>query len=291
MKLDDLQNEKIAVFVDRKQFKQVIKECIRRGIELLVKPNEYVKSFDENKSELFSLSQKCLLHDTEDDYKYLEFRMVKFSDIDEFKTDEKPVSSSLFKIVETRNVCEVIAKVGDIYTKDELLKGWNNTLKNWDYSLEQLNDLLEYFGFKFEEITPDETSISNDENYASSHKKEDNMYYKKEDLKLFDVVELRNGWLMLVIEHDEEMFFSGLDKPEHCGLNYYDSLLKDYYDRDLEPIKIYRPTGSYSLRNLIVNKSLEDYKLIWKEDITKEITMQEIADKFGVDVKDLKIKK
>lgn len=118
--------------------------------------------------------------------------------------------------------------------------------------------------------------------------------FKKEDLRIFDVVEWRNGDLMLLISHEGEFLFSGVNASEYEPLESYDKSLlpidnKGFDLSKFEVVKVYRPKYEFSLRDLLCRKDISGYELLWKEPQKLSVTIDEIADKFGVKVENLEI--
>ena len=116
---------------------------------------------------------------------------------------------------------------------------------------------------------------------------EDFMEFTKDDLKIGYVVEFRNGDFRMVMECQEERVFTS---------NYGFMRFNDYMDN----LSSFGLTKTYDImkvwgfarsryKTLIIDTC--DRELLYERKEPKELTMQEIADKFGVDVKDLKIKK
>lgn len=114
---------------------------------------------------------------------------------------------------------------------------------------------------------------------------------KKSDLKLGMVVEYRCGEKALVISVNDEVLFS--DNNGFMRLkDYNDDLLvidrhndsDDKWDID----KIFKVTLGCSINTMLKGCFL---KPLWERQKEVELTMDEIAEKFGIPVKNLKIKK
>lgn len=116
--------------------------------------------------------------------------------------------------------------------------------------------------------------------------KKENMFTKK-DLKSGMVVKTRNNTMFLVVD-DKLISTAGFGR------------LTDYND-DLtvtalvgfDIMEVYDEVNCWGWgfsKGLSYVEEKKWGKLIWKRDETKEITMQEIADKFGIPLKDLRIK-
>lgn len=200
--------------------------------------------------------------------------------VDEDRNNKVKISN--FKVKCVRTISDRFFTEGENY---EVVNGklTGNRGEAWEEynSVEEIN---KKFASKFE-LVLDKTIVLSD-------KKEDNMRFKKEDLKLFDVVEWRNGKIMLVGEVEFVKYFIGVTTPSHNGLEWYDDLLINVAGtKEYEPVKIYRPTSAYAIRNFFISGTLTDYKLLWEEKQELELTLDEIAEKFGVKVENLKIKK
>lgn len=115
------------------------------------------------------------------------------------------------------------------------------------------------------------------------------------DLKNFDILTLRNGiqffvynGLFINIKEDSYILYKN---------SYNSNLLNDNYaERDI--IKVERMNDETNVRNVdrFMHNYLERtgnvvYKTIYQRVETTELTMQQIADKFGIPVETLKIKK
>jgi hypothetical protein len=117
-----------------------------------------------------------------------------------------------------------------------------------------------------------------------------NLQMKKQDIKLGMVVEYHCGKRALVISVNDEVLFS--DNNGYMRLkDYSDDLLvidrhsdSDKWDID----KIFQVTFGCSIDTMLNGSFL---KLLWERQKEVELTMDEIAEKFGIPVKNLKIKK
>lgn len=108
---------------------------------------------------------------------------------------------------------------------------------------------------------------------------------KKSDLKPGMVVEYANGGRRLVIEFNDELFL--LSNNSWADLMHYNSDLECSYNKDFTINKVYNPGYMQGL-----NSMLEDIHFcIWERPKSVELTMEEIAEKFGINVEQLKIKK
>ena len=113
---------------------------------------------------------------------------------------------------------------------------------------------------------------------------------KKQDIKLGMVIEYHCGKRALVISVNDEILFSDNDGFMRLK-DYNDDLLvierhdtTDMWDID----KIFKVTVECSIDTMLKGCFL---KLLWERQKEVELTMDEIAEKFGIPVKNLKIKK
>ena len=116
---------------------------------------------------------------------------------------------------------------------------------------------------------------------------EDFMEFTKDDLKIGYVVQLRNGDYEIVINSFKGVVF--MNMGSYSYLNSYEKDLK--CNGLLEKYDVIKVWGFANdvIQSLFIGTISRE--LLWERKEPKELTMQEIADKFGVDVKDLKIKK
>ena len=117
---------------------------------------------------------------------------------------------------------------------------------------------------------------------------------KKSDLKSKMCVELRNGERYMVV--DDVL----LKKNGFHMLKNYNEDLKHSLFSDYDIIKVYKGvnlfinfTNDLGIAGDILNFNFEDdgiFELLWDKE-TLELTLDEIAQKFNVDVSKIKIKK
>lgn len=107
---------------------------------------------------------------------------------------------------------------------------------------------------------------------------------RKSDLKLGMVVEYANGDRRLIAVINDELYLIG---------RHMFAIVKSFnddltYDRDtkINIVKVYQPREAVSFSSLLDCKNC-----IWERPKEIVLTMQEIADKFGIPVEQLKIKK
>lgn len=124
-----------------------------------------------------------------------------------------------------------------------------------------------------------------------NYKKKNNMFTKK-DLKTGMVVKTRNNTMLLVVD-DKLISVSGF-----LRLTEYndDLIITDEPDSNIQSgfdiMEVYE-VNSWGLGFSRVLSYVEEKtfgKLIWKRKEIKEVTMQEIADKLGIPVENLRIK-
>lgn len=154
---------------------------------------------------------------------------------------------------------------------------WNNGQNIFDYTPDEVNFLICY---------NDKSVIY----YCSAYHKNSISLeqFKKEnpitleDLKPGMVIE-HSGGKRLVYEMRGEKF--GIIDNAHCPLNdYRKDLTSDIFGCDIN--KVYIVNTSSDLKTM-----LRYAVLIWERSKEVELTMDEIAKKFGIDVSQLKIKK
>lgn len=109
---------------------------------------------------------------------------------------------------------------------------------------------------------------------------------KKSDLKTGMVVETRNGEKYLVMlnpdcEDMELINFNGGYMP----LYYYNNELipAKLFTRDFDVVKVY--SVGWTIRDLLSDKECMEFKLIWKREEQKEMTIEEIEAELGYKIK------
>ena len=108
---------------------------------------------------------------------------------------------------------------------------------------------------------------------------------KKSDLKPGMVVEYANGERRLVIEFNEELYLLNNDSCDY--LTNYTADLECFYNKDFTIDKVCKPWDMRGLDSILTSK----YSYIWERPKSVELTMEDIAEKFGIKVTQLKIKK
>lgn len=111
--------------------------------------------------------------------------------------------------------------------------------------------------------------------------------FTKDDLKVGMLVVVRCGYKYLVAKNDNEgMFFTNEDGWTEYNTKHND--MRSTMCEDFDIIKVY---SMPSKNRDAFNYSTENRTLLFERKEPKELTMQEIADKFGIPVDQLKIKK
>lgn len=106
---------------------------------------------------------------------------------------------------------------------------------------------------------------------------------KKSELKPGMVVEYANGERRPVIEFRDKLVLLGEDI--WADLACHDSDLECLYAKEFTINKVYAPLYMLGLVSLLK----DEHPCIWERSV--ELTMEEIAEKFGINVEQLKIKK
>lgn len=108
-----------------------------------------------------------------------------------------------------------------------------------------------------------------------------------DELKPGMVVEYRNGSKRLVVSINNRLHF--ISDYEHLDNieNIYNKDLTCIPERNFDIMKIYKVPKIAGLNYLL---NINPKKLIWKRPAIKELTLKEIADKFGYSVKQIRIK-
>lgn len=109
------------------------------------------------------------------------------------------------------------------------------------------------------------------------------------ELKSGMIVRLRNNGKRIVIgRHDNMVTLAAI----HVGIYEieYDALLKNSADKSQDIMRVFIPTSKTPLFLLLDPTDFEDLKLIWERPEIVEVTMQEVADKFGIPLEELRIK-
>lgn len=107
---------------------------------------------------------------------------------------------------------------------------------------------------------------------------------KKLDLKSGMVVEYANGEKRLVVTINAELFL--ISRASFAEVRSFNEDLTCNGDPKMNIVKVYQPKGAASLSTL-----LQCDNCIWERPKEIVLSMQEIADKFGIPVEQLKIKK
>lgn len=107
--------------------------------------------------------------------------------------------------------------------------------------------------------------------------------FSKEDLKPGMVVEYKNGERRLIVDINGELCL--ISNDSFATLKSFNNNLTCDCNPNINIVAIYNP-GMASLSSMLQTKGL-----VWKRPEEVTLTMQEIADKFGIPVEQLKIVK
>ena len=107
---------------------------------------------------------------------------------------------------------------------------------------------------------------------------------KKSDLKPGMVVEYASGEKRLVVTINAELYL--ISRASFAVIKSFNEDLTCNSDPKMNIVKVYQPKEAASLSTL-----LQCNNCIWERPKETVLTMQEIADKFGIPVEQLKIKK
>lgn len=107
---------------------------------------------------------------------------------------------------------------------------------------------------------------------------------KKSDLKPGMVIEYANGDRRLVVTINNELYL--ISSHMFIAVKSFSDDLKCDTNPDRNIVKVYQPKEASSLNSL-----LNCNNCIWVRPKETVLTMQEIADKFGIPVEQLRIKK
>lgn len=107
---------------------------------------------------------------------------------------------------------------------------------------------------------------------------------KKSDLKPGMVIEYANSEKRLVVAINAELYL--ISRSSFMDVKSFNEDLTYSNDLDINIVKVYQPREAASLSSLLDCKNC-----IWERQKETVLTMQEIADKFGIPVEQLKIKK
>jgi hypothetical protein len=107
---------------------------------------------------------------------------------------------------------------------------------------------------------------------------------KKSDLKPGMVVEYANGERRLVVTINNDLYL--ISRASFADVKSFNDDLTCDSDLKLNIVKVFQPKEAASLSSL-----LDCSNCIWERPKEIVLTMQEIADKFGIPVEQLRIKK
>ena len=111
---------------------------------------------------------------------------------------------------------------------------------------------------------------------------------KKSDLKPGMVIETREGNKALVIEVNGKLYYTKWRMHNNISKYYNEDLTNKFSDLDID--KVYKISQPSPLSTLLDDTDL-NLTLLWERPKEVELTMDEIAKKFGIEVAQLKIKK
>ena len=110
----------------------------------------------------------------------------------------------------------------------------------------------------------------------------------KSDLKPGMVIETREGNKALVIEVNGKLYYTKWRTYNNISNYYNEDLTNEFSDLDVD--KVYKISQPSPLSTLLDDTDL-NLTLLWERSKEVELTMDEIAKKFGIEVAQLKIKK
>ena len=123
-----------------------------------------------------------------------------------------------------------------------------------------------------------------------TYKRKDMKEFTRADLKPGMVVEYRNGARRLVVSINGFLHLYSTDTyVTHIVNAYNDNLTYIFNNNKQDIVKVYEIVKLSSLSCMLT--SIDCLKLIWERNEPVEYTMQEIADKLGIPVEQLRIKK
>lgn len=114
--------------------------------------------------------------------------------------------------------------------------------------------------------------------------------FTKSDLKTGMVVEYRNGSRRLVLRDYQGTGEDLLIGDRWSSFNFYnEDLTYSSGDKDYDIMKVYVAINYCDTLYLLDSKCCK-CRVVWERKEIKEVTLEQIAEKFGVDVKRLRIK-
>ena len=150
----------------------------------------------------------------------------------------------------------------------------------WDWHSEKTVYYFNEGGYGFTEgpITQDYTILE-----WSDFRKEKEM--TKKELKTGMVVEYRNGDKRIVLL-DTPIGDALIGNIGWVDLYYYTNDLRNATASGFDIVAVYEPYHKREMRSLCWNEQ----KCIWRRSEVKEVTLSEIAEKFGVAVENIRVK-
>ena len=114
--------------------------------------------------------------------------------------------------------------------------------------------------------------------------------FTKSDLKTGMVVEYRNGSRRLVLRDYQGTGKNLLIGDRWASFNFYnEDLTYDSGDKNYDIVKVYAAKDFCATLRLL-DKECCEYRVVWERKEIKEVTLEQIAEKFGVPVDQLRIK-
>lgn len=102
------------------------------------------------------------------------------------------------------------------------------------------------------------------------------------------VVKLRDGSKRITIWTGTNMVLSGIDTFSY--ISGLDDSLKSKITPEHDIMKVYKVSSGADLHTLLEDNEDHGLTLIWERSEVVEVTMQEVADKLGIPVENLRIK-
>lgn len=116
-----------------------------------------------------------------------------------------------------------------------------------------------------------------------SDKKEENGMFDVDNLQLFDVVKLKNGELYLYWEDKQkDKLLAGITTSNYRAIQCL-------HHNEIKAV--FRVYTNHQLTKILNDGDVKSLQTVWEEKQEVELTLDEIAEKFGVKVENLKIKK
>lgn len=102
------------------------------------------------------------------------------------------------------------------------------------------------------------------------------------------IVEYRDGRRRLVLsESNEDMVFAGTDGVMAVTVGEYTQDFKRIYDSGLDVVKVYEIEEVCTLLRML--NDLKGLKLVWKDEVKVNMTVEEIEQKLGLEAGQLNV--